>query len=512
MTPIFLLNLNAIVLGEQAWWARLSWAILPPTGTLWLIEWCVRLLFAGVVISRRRAVPATLAWLVVVLFVPVLGPLLYLLVGENRLGLRRVREYELLTTQTEPLVVSRWWDRGLADDRVTRGFERTAHYATAVGGLPPLKGNRLELIADTDEFLARMVADIDGAQSHCHLLFYIWMKGGKAEEVGRALIRAAERGVECRVLVDSVGARPFLRSELRERMERAGVRVKEALPVGALRAFVSRIDLRNHRKVCVVDGRVAYAGSQNLADSSFSVSKRAGVGPWIDASVRMQGSAVQALSLVFLRDWALEVDEPVAIEERCFPRSSEELAAMNAGSTVQVVPTGPGPDSVAMREALLTTIYSASTELLITTPYFVPDDATQSALMAAARRGVRVTLVVPRRSDSLLVARASRWHFEDLLRSGVRILRFRDGLLHAKVLTVDGRFSMIGSSNIDMRSFWLNFEVTLMIYDEAFTRELNTLQERYARASDEIDLSGWKRRAWGERVVESFARLLGPLL
>ncbi len=233
------------------------------------------------------------------------------------------------------------------------------------------------------------------------------------------------------------------------------------------------------------------------------------MGPWIDASVRVEGPAVQALAAVFLRDWALEDDQPVRLEPPYL--TSLERPARQA-AVVQVVPTGPGPDVVAMREALLTTIYAARSELTMTTPYFVPDEATLAALTAAARRGVRVTIVLPRTSDSRLVAAASRSHFEELLESGVTITRYRHGLLHAKLLAVDGKFSMIGSANIDARSFWLNFEVTLFVYDEAFAASLMALQRTYMEGAEELRLGAWRKRGRWARGVENVARLFGPIL
>ncbi|QQS08404.1 MAG: cardiolipin synthase [Phycisphaerales bacterium] len=478
-----------------------------------LVEFGLRVLMGFVVIARRRPVPTTLAWLVLVLFVPLIGSILYVLVGENRLGTRRRMEHDQIMRQAEPSVVARWAELGLTRSRPSvrsGGLELVAPHATAVGGLPPLKGNRLTLLSDTDEFLDSLIRDIDASTHHCHLLFYIWMARGRSEEISAALVRASQRGVECRVLVDSAGSKEFLASEQRRMLDREGVRVLEALPVGALRMLVARLDLRNHRKIAVFDGRVGYMGSQNLTDHGFKRSIRKKIGPWIDASVRVEGPAAQALQLVFLRDWALETDEDVHLEDTYLPRVS--IGDVTDGRVAQVVPTGPGPDAGAMRDALLSMIYGARQELIVTTPYFVPDDATETALISAARRGVRVTLVLPRHSDAIVVAAAGRWTYEALLRAGVRVVEFTDGLLHSKTVTADRCLSLIGSANIDIRSFLLNFEVSLFVYDAAFAEELARLQESYIEKSERITLGAWKQRPFGRRAAQGFARLLGPLL
>ncbi len=477
-----------------------------------ILDLALRLIMAVFVVMRRRPVPITLAWLVLVTALPFVGVILYVLVGESRLGARRLKEAERIVMEIEPVVVARWHEQGLTARRPLAGgseFEAIARDAMGLGGFPPLAGNRLELMADTDALLRRLAADIDGARTHVHLLYYIWMEGGLAGEVYEALERAAQRGVDCRVLADSVGSSRFLGGEWAARLARAGVRVDEALPASAMRALAARLDLRNHRKIGIVDGTVAYCGSQNLTDTSFHFKKRSRVGPWIDASVRMEGPAVQALAAVFLRDWALEDEAPVKLEP---PYLMPLERPGGQGAVVQVVPTGPGPDVGAMREALLTTIYAARRELTMTTPYFVPDEATLAALTAAARRGVRVTIVLPLVSDSRLVAAASRSHFEELLESGVTIMRYRHGLLHAKLLAVDGTFSMIGSANIDARSFWLNFEVTLFVYDQAFTASLVDLQRTYLEGSEELRLGAWQRRGRVQRGMENVARLFGPIL
>lgn len=480
----------------------------------------LRIALALRVVMRRAPIAISLAWLVVLLFVPVAGVPMYLLVGEVRLGSRRIRRHAELTRDLEARATM-FWRGGLEDWVEEREIYRpVSRLCTAVTNLPPLRGNTLSLIAQTDEFIDAIVADIARAARSVDLLTYIWMDSPQdathsptaGEKIGEAMIDAARRGLRCRVLVDSVGSRSFLASPLALRMREAGVRIVGALPVSLWRVPLKRLDVRNHRKIVVIDGWIGYCGSQNITDDTFGINPRRKIGPWIDATVRLEGPAAQALEVVFLRDWQLETDEPPAsIEEWAIERPLPD-----GGSVVQVVPTGPGEAARGIgrgfHEALLTSLYAASREIFITTPYFVPDEASRHALIAAAMRGVDVRIVVPERIDNRLVALACRASYEDLLRAGVRIFEHTRGLLHAKTISIDSDLALIGSANMDMRSFFLNFESTLFVYDTDFASLLRMLQVQYMDESRQIFLDQWQQRPLLTRVVQDSARLLGPLL
>ena len=481
----------------------LAWA-------LFILDWAARAVICGRVVMSRRPVPATLAWLFVLLLpVPYAGVIIYLVVGEVRLGTRRVERYHALTQDLASRATVFWRARSQEWDADTAPFKKVAHVATEVCDIPPLRGNHVAILGDCAHTIEAMVRDIDAARVRVHMVYYIWMASGAGEVVTRALERAAARGVACRVLVDAVGSKRFLRSELPGRLRRAGVKVAAALPVNPVRMLFSRIDLRNHRKIAVVDGWVAYAGSQNITDTSFGRDPRRNIGPWIDATARVEGPAAQALEVVFIRDWELETGERLSdhLEELLGER---EIPA--GGSSVHVVPSGPGDGLAAIKQAVLTAVFSARQELIITTPYFVPDEAMREALIAAAHAGIAVTVVVPARVDGRLIGAASRAHFMDLLEAGVRIMAYRNGLLHAKTVTVDANLAMIGSANVDMRSFMLNFEVTLFVYDSDDASLVRMLQMGYIQDSDEIFAEEWAGRPLWRRMVDNTARLFGPLL
>lgn len=471
------------------------------------LEWLLRIGLAARVLLRRCPRPASLTWLVLLLFVPVISVVLYALIGENRLGVRRARRFEALTREIESQSIRLWKHQHLDWDQAEQRFLPIARLSTAVSATPPLSGNALELMDNATEVLDRLVADIDTATHHCHLIYYIWQPAGGGVHVANALIRAARRGVACRVLVDAVGGAAFFRSSLPSEMRAAGVDVRPALPVNNLRMLLARIDLRNHRKLAVIDGKIAYCGSQNLTDESFRNRRNKKVGPWIDATMRIRGPACQALQTVFIADWLADSDENLQSVEGMFP--APELPGP---SVVHVLPSGAGHDPDALHQALLASLFAAREEIIMTTPYLVPDDATKAALCNAALRGVDVTLVVPEVLDARLVAAASRAHYREFLEAGIKIMHHPAGLLHSKTVCIDRDFAIVGSANIDMRSFWINFELTLFVYDAEFASILRFMQQKYIAESEQIFLDRWRCRPAWKSLRDHAAQLLGPLL
>jgi len=457
------------------------------------------------VIMKRPSVGVSLAWLAVIFSVPFVGAGVYLLFGERRLGRGRFARISATMGVVEE------WQAGLRkryDDslHVDSDAEPIHRQAEHVLGFPALPGNTIELLDDFNAVFDAIVADIDSARSSCHVCFYIWHEGGRTADVVEALVRAAQRGVTCRALADAIGSAAFLKSDLARRLRHAGVTLVAAMPTGPIRTLFVRRDLRNHRKIVVIDDRVAYTGSQNLVDPRF-FKQKSGVGRWVDAIARITGPAAAVMDGVFALDWAVETGHACEL-----PPVVENGSPAPNGSIVQVVPSGPGLRPEAIHQLLLTAIYAARRELVMTTPYFIPDDSMLTALLSAALRGIEVTLLVPARNDSLLVRYASVAHFDDLMSAGVKIALFKGGLLHTKSLTIDGATSVFGSVNLDMRSLWLNFEISLFVYDSAFTGQLKALQNTYLENSDRLDLAVWRRRSAGRRFTENAFRLLGPLL
>jgi cardiolipin synthase len=483
-----------------------TWQWLTISGVL--IHIAIQLGIGVRVVMRKRPTGETLAWIMIVFTLPVIGFMMYLFIGELRLGRRRARRFIELT---QP--IKRWLatipERAEADwSQLDEVYEPLANLCERTVGVPALVGNQIELISQWQEVFNRLLADINAASSTCHLEFYIWNNGGEADRVADALIRAVARGVSCRVLIDDLGSDRFLRSDTAARMRAAGVEVVGALPGGLLRLPFVRFDLRLHRKIVVIDGRIAYTGSLNLVDPRY-FKRDAGVGQWIDAMVRIEGPAVEALQITFLADWYVETED--SIEE--LQQSGDARPQPRRGDcALQVLPSGPGLAGNAVEHVLLQAVYAARTELVLTTPYFLPSEALSMALVAAARRGVKVILVIPKRVDSALVRYASGTFITELLQAGVRIAHFQGGLLHTKSVSVDGLYSLFGSVNLDPRSLRLNFEILLAIYDSALTEQLRALQQQYLDDSQLLDLAAHLARPWPQQALENFARLLGPLL
>lgn len=472
-----------------------------------VLHWTLVIGISLRLIMRQSPIGATLAWITIVATAPFVGATIYVMFGERRIGSGRVTR---ILADIERL---RSWQSQLGTQSAAKSAQLNddalalSRHAAFTRGYPVLGGNEITLLADESQVFDQLVVDIDAARVSCQLGFYIWDEQGRSGDVVEALIRAARRGVTCQALADSIGSQVFLRSESAQRLRDAGVALSAAMPTGPIRALFVRRDLRNHRKIAVIDDTIGYTGSQNLVDPRF-FKRDADVGQWVDAMVRVTGPTAAALKAVFMQDWTLDSDQDWVLD--AVPTLPASKAA--AGALIQVVPSGPDQLKDGIDKLLLTAIYGADRTLVMTTPYFVPDDSILTALISAARRKVEVTLIVPARIDSLLVRFAGVANFDRLLEAGVKIARFEDGLLHTKSLIVDGEISLFGSVNLDMRSLWLNFEISLFVYDPDFTTRLNALHDDYLGRSTLLDLETWQARPRWHRLVENTFRLLGPLL
>lgn len=478
------------------------------TTALFLLDLLVRLVIAYRIIMRRLPVGVSLAWLAIILSFPYVGIVVYAFIGRTQVGRQREKR---LARLRGPMRSSLDRLRPHSQDATTElqpEWESLSRLAQAETNIPPLAGNQLELLDNAEQVFRSLVADIDAAQRSCDLEFYIWTEGGDADLVVEALVRAAGRGVRCRVLVDALGSRAFLRGGLAQRLRDSGVRVVAAMPVRLSTLFEVRADLRLHRKIVIVDGRIGYTGSQNLVDPRF-FKQGIGVGEWVDAMVRLRGPAVGPLHLTFLGDWQAETGD---MTDAQFQAESVSANDSQGPAVVQVVPSGPARRGDTITGILLTALHAARKELVLTTPYLVPDESLLAALTATARRGVDVTLVVPAKVDSRLVRYAARAYQEDLLAAGVRVVAFQDGLLHTKSIAVDGAVSLFGSLNLDQRSLRLDFEISLIVYDRDFTSRLRQLQDHYIERSRPLNLAEFRGRSTLVRLAENTARLVGPLL
>ncbi|MFN6952003.1 MAG: phospholipase D-like domain-containing protein, partial [Albidovulum sp.] len=318
--------------------------------------------------------------------------------------------------------------------------------------------------------------------------------------------RAAARGVTCRLLIDGVGSRRLARSERWKRLAEVGVRTAITFKMRWLPAhiFLARIDIRNHRKIVVIDGNVGYCGSQNCADAAFLPKRR--FAPWVDIMLRLEGPVVRQFQHLFAIDWMTHTEEDIA------PLLSAQVAPRDGGFPAVAVGTGPTIDNRAVSDLFALMLAAAEQEAIITTPYYVPDDTLHRAICSAAQRGVKVTMILPERNDSVFVARASRSYYSDLLRAGVRLAEFAPGLLHAKTLTVDGIATCIGSANMDRRSFELNYENILILVCPETTGAVRCRQLGWLDGAAVLDRNHGQSWPMAVRAINNLFATMGPLL
>jgi cardiolipin synthase len=470
------------------------------------LGWLIRVGMVPVILRRQLAPGASLAWLGIIFLHPYIGVALYLLVGETRLGPHRVERHRELVARYRSEFNT---PDEAAGDAAAVGLEPSYDpmvlQAQKISSLPVVGGSGVEFLCDTPTLVDRLVAEIDGAKTHAHLLYYIFAPDATGMRVATALENAAGRGVECRVLVDAVAGRRFFhrRVGLSRRLVAAGVQVAAALPADPVQRRLPRMDLRNHRKLAIIDGRVAFAGSHNLIDADYG--GRHG-GPWYDVTGRFAGPVVSEFAAIFAEDWAFETGHLLPV---C---NARDVAPIPGGTPMQVVPTGPSAPGESFRRVFLAAVQSARSRLILTTPYFVPDEPTLVALMMAADRGVDVKLLLPNVPDHFFTAAAGRAHFTKLLQAGVAIHLYRPGLIHAKTTTVDDAFALFGSANLDVRSFNLNFELSALLYGPEVTQRLRAVQTAYLADSCKLDAEEWAKRSTVKRYADSAISLLSPLL
>ncbi|QIW14961.1 cardiolipin synthase [Pasteurellaceae bacterium RH1A] len=479
------------------------------------LHFSVVLLCALRVLYHQRNTGAVLAWLLVLFAFPMVGVVAYLLIGEPRLGKKRLKRTAQINRFYAEFADNYINDREVARDHglsiQQQGMIKMAENST---NLTANHDNSMQLLTTTDQITQAMLQDIEQAKQSCLLAFYIIEPQGKIAQVLEAVEAAAQRGVRCLILADAIGSSRFWRSEWVERLKAAGVFLQEALPVGLIRSLYRRNDLRNHRKILVVDYHIGYTGSFNLIDPLY-FKREAGVGEWVDVMMRCTGSVVLEMAAVLYADVAVESEENLAQVE-AYLKSYEQnppILAPSQGSVVaQVIPSAPDQADSVIYDTILCAIHQATQRIVITTPYFVPNEPLLTALSTAARRGVEVTLILPAKVDSKMVRYASRAYFPMLLKQGVKIAEFEGGLLHTKTLVVDDDYTLFGTVNMDMRSFFLNLEISLAIYDREMTACIAALQVGYLAQSRYLQEKAWLARSKWWKLVENTVRLMSPLL
>lgn len=471
-------------------------------GWLWAgLYWLVTAAVTLRIIALRRPVSVTLAWLLIIYIVPIVGAILYLLFGELNLGRKRAAR---ANTMVEPYLTNLTTQFHDNKDALPGGemTEAINSLMTTQVGIGALNYGAMHILRTPEDIFERLIRDVHQARRSIVLETYIWHPYGYVERLTSALINARNRGVTVRLLIDHAGSRRFFRSKSCRAMREAGIEVVAALPVRLYRTLVQRIDLRMHRKLVVIDDSIAYTGSMNIADPAhFKVEAR--VGQWVDMMLRLEGEAAAGLAKVFAWDWEVETGV------RVFP--TLPAADGQRRHWLSIIPSGPGMGDL-INEAVLTSIYRANHSITVSTPYFVPSQSVLDALCQAAARGVQVKILVPRKNDSLMVGWASRSYFDTLLEAGVEILLFDGGLLHTKAMLMDEQLALVGSVNLDIRSFQLNFELTVAIFAPDSCQEVRALLDSYETSSERLDPERWAQRSKPARVLERLMFFMSPLL
>lgn len=532
------------------------------------------------ILSTQRNTGIAIAWLVLLFAIPFFSIIAYMLVGEPYLG----KSYKLRNSQAQDMLngVAKRQDIQLAkvDNTLSERYQGVSRIGTFDTGFGVYDNHSMQLLTSADSTFDTLIQDINNASTLILMEFYIIYPKGRVQEVFQALIEAVQRGVECQVLADSVGSFSFFADDWHEKLVEAGVIIHQSLPVGLFKTLLKRSDLRNHRKIVVIDDDIGYTGSFNLVDPEFFKQDKA-VGQWIDLIMRIESdnavSVVTALAAVSVTDIGAESTRNLEqlgyrienninmytrklyrpkpaindINDKASGYLARQISSLNLSDEyghdfkaseqdpdyevdsdpslpdymraianmpvidnvmAQVIPSAPRITEHVIYNTLLTIFHRADHRIQITTPYFVPDEALLAALTTAAKRGVEVTLILPKKVDSFFVQHASQASYSILMEAGVKIALFKGGLLHAKTVVIDDDYCLFGTVNMDMRSFYLNMEISLALYTPSIVKQVYACQQAYLTQCELLQWDEWESRPTYKQLFDSGIRLFSPLL
>lgn len=490
------------------------------------------------ILLRQKNYGVAIAWIVVLLFMPFVGVALYLIFGQIFISKRyqeRIANAKTLLDEFTNSTNIHLKNKDIYIDEPWLSLATMGENQTGFG----VQGNhRATLLADADHIFDALLDDINTAQKSILLEFYIIHPKGRVLEVFDALKHAKQRGVTCLILADSVGSMAFFASQEYQDLTAVGIGIYELFPVGLFKSIVARADIRNHRKLVCIDGRIGYTGSFNLIDPKL-FKQNSNVGQWIDVMLRISHQddlgVVKAMAIVMATDMGGEKDDNLFLLKKTINNYRQKLSKHRPkiiapsnqklyktyptvnNVQLQLLPSAPQLSGHFLYETIITALYNAKHSIVITTPYFVPDEPLMLALVSAKRRGVDVCIIMPKKSDSLLVQYASQAYFEPLLKEGITLALFEGGLLHSKIINIDKTYALFGTVNMDMRSFYLNMEVTLAIYQNPHNEltlldEINELQQHYLSECQFLSLEHWQARKKYLKLLDGAVRLMSPLL
>lgn len=474
--------------------------------TTWtaVVDAVLMLVIVPWVLAIKKEAISAIAWCLLVIFVPIFGAVFFILFGYQSVHrpLKRKRRHRQSFRVRNPAgrhPVHSEAERAEDADDTWEGMGRLARRLDAY---PVTAGNRLTFYHEGKPAFDDMLAAIRAAEHHVHVQFFIFQYDTLGRQFLDLLTEKAKQGVEVRLLYDAMGSRRIGWWRLRK-LRRAGGRHEAFLPLSLLRRRI-QVNLRNHRKILVVDGKVAFTGGLNIGDEYLGKNKR--LGHWRDTSLKVEGPAVESLQRIFIEDWDFAAGE--SLEGGAYFR-----AAPDAGEdTVQVIQSGPDQEVKAIRETYLAAIFKARKRLWITSPYYVPDQGLRDALCLSGLTGIDVRLILPYRADHTMVHYASLYYLRDILDAGVKVYLYTNGFVHSKVWLADGQWASVGTANLDNRSLLLNFEVNCLIYSPRAVAELEEQFKQDIKDSIRLDPKVFAKRPVTSKLAENFFRLFSPVL
>jgi cardiolipin synthase len=464
-----------------------------------------------VIPANRKPSEAT-AWLLLIFAAPIVGVILFLLLGNPKLSKWRRDEQRAMNKRIKEFAEDAEEVPELApvvDPPIPVRYEPHANLIAHLTGMPSMAGNTVEFLPDYVGAVQRIIQDIDAARRFVHVEYFMFADDKIGAPVIDALIRARQRGVICRVLIDHLGNFSY-HGPVLKRLHAAGILVHQMLPIKPFDNHWNRFDLRNHRKIVVVDGVIGFTGSQNLIEDTYHKHENTRKGiRYMELVVRVTGPVVRELNAAFITDWYSETEE--LLDEHTAPEMRVRTP-VTGDVLCQVLPSGPGFDHDNNLMLFVALIHAARRRVTIVNPYVVPEENLLLALTAAAQRGVEVTLIVSEIGDQFLAYHAQDSYYEQLLKSGVHIYLYKAPvILHSKSIHIDDDIAVIGSSNMDIRSFQLNLEITLVCYSTQVVAELEKIEAEYLRCSRPLRLETWQARPLLTKFLDNLARLTSAL-
>ncbi|MFV0427961.1 MAG: cardiolipin synthase [Arachnia sp.] len=474
-----------------------------------IVDYTIKIMAVGLIPENRHP-SSSIAWLLIVLLLPVVGLPLFLIIGSPFVSGRRHRIQQQINQATkEGLAEFPTTPQQVTADAQLRSMMELNRQLT---GMPAVVGHNLGVVSGYEAAIAAMAQAVDEAQSYVHVQSYIMAWDDTTEIFFEALRRAKDRGVAVRVLFDHIGSRPYPGyGALKRKLTECGFEWRLMMPMLPLKRRVRRPDLRNHRKMLVVDGATAFMGSQNMIDSSYLKRKHVRVGRhWNDCMVKVSGPIVAELAAVFASDWYAESGERLDI---ALPPYDLDAEVGGPANLFQLVPSGPGYSTDPNLRLFTSLMYRATRKLTLVSPYFVPDESMLHAVTTAAYRGVEVELFVSEQADQFVVDHAQSSYYAALLEAGLRIFRLpRPDVLHSKFFVVDDDVAVFGSSNLDMRSFQLDYEITLLGTGGDFVAQCRQVADDYRDRCTELTREQWESRPIRRRYVDNVMRLTSALM